>query len=138
MNRTDLQSLAELRIKEAQILLSVASYPGAYYLAGYAIECALKSCIAKQTKEYDFPDKDFVNQSWTHKLKNLLQLARLEDKLASDMKSNKRLEEFWACVVDWEEKKRYELGVTEKEARDLCEAIADPADGVLQWLKKWW
>jgi hypothetical protein len=67
-----------------------------------------------------------------------LQLARLEDKLASDMKSNKRLEEFWACVVDWEEKKRYELGVTEKEARDLCEAIADPADGVLQWLKKWW
>jgi HEPN domain-containing protein len=51
MNRTDLQQLAELRIKEARILLDGDSYSGAYYLAGYAIECALKACIAKRTKE---------------------------------------------------------------------------------------
>jgi HEPN domain-containing protein len=138
MNRSDLQNIAELRIKEAQILLNAASYPGAFYLAGYAVECGLKSCIAKQTKEYDFPDKELVLKSYTHKLDELLKLAQLNDKLAADMKSNKRLDQFWACVVDWEEKKRYELGVTEKEARDICEAVADPTDGVLQWLKKWW
>ncbi|HXL08895.1 MAG TPA: HEPN domain-containing protein [Candidatus Bathyarchaeia archaeon] len=138
MNRTDLQQLAELRVKEARILLDAASYPGAYYLAGYAIECALKACIAKQTKEYDFPDKDIVNRSWTHKLGELLNLAELKDRLEKDMKSNKDLDTFWAIVVNWEEKKRYDLGVTQEEANNLCDAISDPANGVLQWLKKWW
>jgi HEPN domain-containing protein len=138
MNRSDLQRLAELRIKEARILLDAASSPGAYYLAGYAVECAIKACIAKQTKEYDFPDQGIVNKSWTHNLKQLLNLAELKDKLEIDMKSNKNLDTFWAIVVNWPGEKRYELGVTQEEARNLCDAISDPADGVLQWLKKWW
>ena len=138
MNRTDLQSLAELRIKEAEILLQAASYPGAYYLAGYAVECGLKACIAKQTKQHDFPDRELVNRSYTHKLEELLKAAQLKDRLDSDMKSNKQLEAYWACVVDWDEKKRYELGVTQKEVKDLYDAISDPMNGVLQWLKKSW
>jgi HEPN domain-containing protein len=139
MNRTDLQQLADLRIKEARILLDGASYSGAYYLAGYAIECALKACIAKQTKEHDFPDKpEEVRKIYTHNLEQLLNLAKLKDKLEDDMKLNKQLDTYWACIVDWREEKRYELGLVEKEARDLYEAIADPTNGVLQWLKKWW
>jgi len=138
MNRTDLQSLAELRIKEAEILLQAASYPGAYYLAGYAVECGLKACIAKQTKQHDFPDRELVNRSYTHKLEELLKAAQLKDRLDSYMKSNKQLEAYWACVVDWDEKKRYELGVTQKEVKDLYDAISDPMNGVLQWLKKSW
>jgi len=139
MNRTDLQQLADLRIKEARILLDGASYSGAYYLAGYAIECGLKACIAKQTKEYDFPDKpEEVRKIYTHNLGQLLTLAKLKDKLEGDMKSNKQLDDNWACIVSWEEGKRYELGATEKEARDLYEAIVDPGNGVLQWLKKLW
>ncbi len=134
-----MQQLAELRIKEARILLDGASYPGAYYLAGYAIECALKACIAKRTKENDFPDKDFVNRSWTHDLEKLLILAELNDRLGADKKSNKEdLNAFWAMVVNWDENKRYELGVTQEEAESLCDAISDPANGVLQWLKKLW
>jgi len=138
MNRVDLQNLAELRLKEAKILLDAASYPGAFYLAGYAVECALKACIAKRTKEHDFPDKDIVNKSYTHKLGDLVKLAELKEKLDAEMSPNKRLEQFWAWVVDWDETRRYELGVVEKEARDLYQAIADPTDGVLQWLKKFW
>ncbi len=139
MNRTDLQQLADLRIKEARILLDGDSYSGAYYLAGYAIECALKACIAKQTKEHDFPDKpEEVRKIYTHNLEQLLNLAKLKDKLEDDMKLNKALGAYWAYIVDWGEEKQYELGVTEKEARDLYEAIADPTNGVLQWLKKWW
>jgi HEPN domain-containing protein len=49
MNRADLQQLAELRITEAKVLLDNGFYAGAYYLAGYAVECALKACIAKLT-----------------------------------------------------------------------------------------
>ncbi len=94
-----MQQLAELRIKEARILLDGASYPGAYYLAGYAVECALKAGIAKRTKEYDSPDKDFVNKSWTHDLEKLLNLAELKDRLETDRKSNKDLDTFWAVVV---------------------------------------
>jgi HEPN domain-containing protein len=89
MNRADLQQLADLRIKEARILLDGASYSGAYYPAGYAIECALKACIAKPTKEHDFPDKDFVNRSWTHDLEKLLILAELNDQLETDRKLSK-------------------------------------------------
>jgi HEPN domain-containing protein len=138
MNRVDLQKLAALRIKEAEILLAAKSYPGALYLAGYAIECGLKACIAKETKAYDFPDLDVVKASYTHNLTNLLGLAKLQDRLANEMQSNKQLEAYWACIVNWNEAKRYELGVTEQEAKDISQAIGDPDNGVLQWLTKCW
>jgi hypothetical protein len=43
MNRSDLQQLTEMRIRESGILLTGAESSGAYYLAGYAVECALKA-----------------------------------------------------------------------------------------------
>ena len=58
MNRSDFQKLTELRITEARVLLESKCYEGTYYLIGYAVEFALKACIAKQTREYDFPDKN--------------------------------------------------------------------------------
>ena len=57
MNRSSLQNLANERIKDAEALLMAGRWSGAYYLAGYAVECALKACFAKQTREYDFPQK---------------------------------------------------------------------------------
>ena len=139
MNRTDLQNLAELRIGEAKILLEASSHPGAFYLAGYSIECALKACIAKETKQHDFPDRpEQIRQIYSHNLQQLLSLAKLKDKLETDMQSNKDLRAYWNRVVDWNEEKRYELGLTEKEAQEFYQAIADPVNGVLSWLKKWW
>ena len=64
MNRNDLKGLALIRLREATILLANGEYSGAYYLAGYAVECALKPCIAKQTRRHDFPDKKLAEQSW--------------------------------------------------------------------------
>jgi len=55
MNRSDFQKLTEIRMKEAKVLLSNACFEGAYYLAGYAVECAIKACIAKKTQIHDFP-----------------------------------------------------------------------------------
>ena len=51
----ELRALAELRIREAEILFAAGGSDGAYYLAGYAIECDLKSWIAGKTRENDFP-----------------------------------------------------------------------------------
>ena len=63
MNRDDLQKLSEIRLKEAKVLLDQDLFDGAYYLLGYALECALKSCIAKQFRQYDFPDRKLVLDS---------------------------------------------------------------------------
>ena len=63
MNRFDFQRLAKIRIKEAGVLLEKRCYEGAYYLVGYAVECALKACIAKQTQRFEFPEKSRVLES---------------------------------------------------------------------------
>jgi HEPN domain-containing protein len=137
MNRTDLQRLSELRIKEARILLDAQSYPGAFYLAGYSVECALKACIAKRTKEHDFPNKSLANQAHVHDLEKLLSLADLKSHLDKDKKTNPALGRYWAYVTTWNKDSRYE-DHRQKEAEELYLAISDPGNGVLPWLKKWW
>jgi HEPN domain-containing protein len=88
MNRFDFQQITELRLEESRALLAAGFSEGAYYLAGYAVECALKSCIAKRTREHDFPDKKLVNDSHTHDLTKLLQLAELKVNLEQAMQGN--------------------------------------------------
>ena len=68
MNRKDFQELSELRLKEANALLGAGFPEGAYYLAAYAVECALKACIARETQRHAFPDKKIVDASYTHNL----------------------------------------------------------------------
>jgi HEPN domain len=65
VDRKDFQELAKVRLKEANALFRLGLYDGAYYLAGYAVECALKACIAKGTRRYEFPDKKRVEDSYS-------------------------------------------------------------------------
>jgi HEPN domain-containing protein len=65
LKRQDLRELALRRLKEAQVLFDGGCWAGAYYLAGYAVECALKACIAKGTERFEFPDQKRVNSSYT-------------------------------------------------------------------------
>jgi hypothetical protein len=88
VNRAQLQQLAEERSLDAQVLLSGGRWSGAYYLAGYAVECALKACIAKLTGEHDFPDKEFVNKCYTHKIELLVVLAGLKAQRDADAAVN--------------------------------------------------
>lgn len=71
MNRTELQSLAEERLNDAQLLFDNRRFGAAYYLVGYAIECGLKACIAKLTKAEDFYDKTLARNIFNHNLENL-------------------------------------------------------------------
>jgi hypothetical protein len=75
VNRKDFQALARLRQREAQALLKAGCPAGAYYLAGYAVECALKPGIARLTRRYDFPDRQLAQRAHTHSLVQLLELA---------------------------------------------------------------
>lgn len=54
LTRLDFQALAEMRYDDAEVLYQGGRYSAAYYTAGYVVECALKACIAKQTREHDF------------------------------------------------------------------------------------
>jgi hypothetical protein len=137
MNRQHLQKIARLRVQEARILLNARQYAGAHYLIGYAIECALKACVAKQTRRYDFPDKRIANEAFTHDLEKLIRVAGLGLDFANDRTTNRALEINWAVVKDWSEAVRYEYGITEAQAKDLYSASVG-RNGVLPWIRKRW
>ena len=132
MNRLKFQKLAELRLEEAGSLLNSGYYSGAYYLCGYVIECALKACIAKQTKEHDFPPKN-VNKIYTHNLENLIENVGLKE----DIKKDDILLKNWTLVKDWTEESRYKI-VDKNSARDLFAAVTNENKGILGWLKQHW
>lgn len=138
MNRDDFQRLAQVRIEEAEALLASGHFAGAYYLAGYSIECAIKAYVAKQTKQYDFPDKDLVLKVYKHSPKDLVGGAGLDSELELEIKADNTSAGYWGVVSKWSERYRYNLNKDEKDARELYTAITDQAHGVLQWLKKRW
>src|ERR1700728_881454 len=97
--RKDFQRLAELRAKEAATLSKTGNQQGAYYLAGFAVECALKACIAKKTRRHEFPaDKEYAGKVYTHNLDQLLKLAHLDAQLDSDMEGQPKLADNWNIV----------------------------------------
>ncbi|MCC6357412.1 MAG: HEPN domain-containing protein [Phycisphaerales bacterium] len=137
MNRRELRQLSEIRYKEASALYRAKCYGGAYYLAGYSVECALKACIARKTRRNDFPDKKFANEVWTHDLTDLLRSAGLKAAHQHESARSLQFNAFWTLVKDWSEASRYELRRM-SEARELLRALDDPKDGVLRWVRKHW
>jgi HEPN domain-containing protein len=137
MKRRDFQSLAAIRLKEARHLLEKQCWDGAYYLAGYAVECALKACIAKQTERHEFPDKKRVEESYNHDLWRLLKAARLEGALTSAQAQQPQLAANWQIVGKWSEQSRYQRR-TQPDAEELLNAIRDRRYGELPWLKEHW
>jgi hypothetical protein len=138
MNRNDLQMLAEARALDTRVLLDAGRFAGAYYLSGYAVECALKSCISRQIRENDFPDKRLVLDSYSHDLTKLVRLSGIADLHDAEAKSNPSFATNWLVVKDWSEESRYEVTVPENVARDMYVAVMDNTNGVLTWLKKHW
>jgi HEPN domain-containing protein len=134
----DFQDLAEERLAEAKVLLDQGKWDGAYYLAGYAVELALKACIIKTLMATDaFPDKEFSKNCYTHAVEKLVGLAKLDGarKVATD--ADPDLLTNWVVTRDWSEEKRYHR-VAKDEAEALYAAIADAAHGVFPWIKTQW
>jgi hypothetical protein len=138
MNKTDLQAIVDIRVKEAKILFDNKCHEGAYYLLGYALECAIKACIAKQIRENDFPDKQLANACYTHKLSDLIGVAGLKQKLKEKEKTDEDFRLNWAVAKEWSEDVRYEHKIEATMVKDFFEAITDDKTGILIWLKSWW
>lgn len=138
MNKTDLEKLVELRVTEAASLLNARNFPGSYYPVGYAIECALKACIAKQVQQHDFPNKKLAEDSYSHDLQKLIGVAGLKQELIKKEKIDAEFSLNWAITKDWSELARYDSNIEETRANDLYNAITDQRSGVLAWLKTYW
>lgn len=138
ITRADFQALCEIRLREAADLLASGRYEGAYYLVGYAVECALKACISGKAQAHQFPPRpETVRSMYSHSLSDLLRLAGLEKVFEVAGKADIRLNIYWTVVKDWSEESRYALPL-QPEAEQLYTAIADPTHGVLQWLRQHW
>jgi hypothetical protein len=129
--------LARIRLKEAGTLLEARYYDGAYYLCGYAAECALKACIAKATRRSEFPDKKRVNASYTHDLACLVAAAGLLPDLQTEAANDPDFYSNWSVAKDWSEEARYSLH-DGKKAQDMFRALAHRQHGVMRWIRKHW
>jgi hypothetical protein len=137
--RTLLQQLAKLRLDEAKILARESQFSGAYYVAGYAIECALKARIAAQFRKDEIPDKNLVNKVYTHDLADLLRLAGLEAELETARQNDAEFDRRWSIVKNWTEQARYSLW-TEDQAAAIIDGIDGDGGtgGLFQWLSARW
>jgi HEPN domain-containing protein len=134
--RHEFQQLARMRLKDARVLMRGGNVEGAYYLTGLAVECAVKACIAKNTRRHDFPpDQNTVRDIYTHDLVKLIGAAKLQVALDVDRRRNVSFNNKWNVVEDWNINSRY--AVSGLNARDLYRAVTG-RNGVMQWLRQRW
>lgn len=143
MNQADLQRMAAERVLDAEVLLRGGRWSYAYYVAGYAVECALKSCVLARMIYTGgvYHDKKFAEWCWTHDFLELVKHAgltnELNSQLAGSAAAGNAFVRFWSTAVQWKETSRYETKL-EVEARELYEAITHDPDGVLRWIRNYW
>jgi hypothetical protein len=139
MNRTELQRLVKERVREAKVLLAARCWWGAYYLAGYAVECALKACVLAYVERSGmiFQDRKYAEKCWTHDLELLVDLAGLKADRDAHEAVDAEYAANWQTVQKWNESSRY-VRNTEAKARELFDAITDKKHGVLSWIKAHW
>jgi hypothetical protein len=135
--------MATERLKDAKALLGARRWEFAYYAAGYAVECALKSCILARMIHTGlvFKEKWDARVCLTHDFTQLVELAGLNDQLLNDLKASAAAgKEFafnWETAKEWTVSSRYEAK-TKSEAQKLYAAIADEPHGVLRWIRAYW
>lgn len=139
-DRTEFRQIAEERLLDAQALLGAGRWSAAYYLAGYAVECALKACILARIEREPhviFQERRFADDCWTHNAEKLMDKAGLVSDMNRDSAANPDLGTNWYRIKQWKEDVRYRE-TEESRARELVLAITDPENGVLSWLKARW
>ena len=134
MDRKDFQELSRVRLKEATALLRLGLFDGAYYLAGYSVECALKACIAKGTQRFEFPDRKRAESSYSHSLRDLIRVAGLEEARLERAGKDPDFRTNWDVAQSWSEQSRYQRH-RQESAQTLLGAVGDRRHGVISWIK---
>ncbi len=134
-HRDEWKRLAQTRLDDAEVLVKNARYDAAYYLAGYALECAVKARIAGLFLEGYFPPKPkYIQDSvYTHDLDKLHVAAGLKEVFAQESESSDEFRKQWETVGNWSEQSRYDTQ-DQKTAEDMLEA----ARGVVECIRQFW
>jgi uncharacterized protein (DUF2225 family) len=135
--RQELKDLANLRLREAEALFAAGHYDGAAYLCGYVVELALKARICRLLGSAAYPDTGKNKPVYaTHDLDQLLFLSGLQPKLVA----GSQLFANWSIALPWKPERRYSpVGTFSKQdASDILDAIRQPNQGILRWIKKHW
>ena len=142
--RSELKKLSKNRLEEAKILHKNGFYDSAIYIAGYSIELALKAVICKKLEWHEFTPKNLRNDTAkVFRIHDLLVLAILGgvwSKIETETITNPSFKTNWDIISKWSESQRYEaIGTnSETKSREFIEAIENPTNGVLSFLKKRW
>jgi HEPN domain-containing protein len=137
MKRTELKTLAAMRLEEARFLAEQGLFSGGHYLAGYAVELGLKAILAARFMAEEIPDRDLVNRIYTHDLRNLVAHAGLDPDLRARSAVDDRFAENWEIVRNWNERSRYVINSKDR-ARAMLEAVSDRTSGVFTWIQTHW
>ena len=135
--------LADVRLKDAEGLLGIGRWACAYYVAGYAVECALKALIVRDVERTGsiFDDKKLAGQLidsfFIHELEKLFKVAALETDFGIARGANPALNDNWDFVKGWKETSRYQQK-SQTEAESLVKAINHDPDGVMKWIRGRW
>jgi hypothetical protein len=121
-----------------------AKYNGCCYLAGYALESALKAAICKRMDNDNFFGElksETLRAFKIHNLSELTILAGLSTEYKALNISNNILFLNWEYIkndIKWSEQLRYQMSFNQVEAQTMINAINDPQNGILEWIKKYW
>lgn len=142
--RLELRKLSLNRLEEAKCLHNNGFYDSAIYIAGYSIELALKAVICKKLSWTHYTPKvlraDTAKVFKAHEFLTLSVLGGVWFKIEKETDTNPIFKAHWAIISKWSELKRYEaIGSNDKtKSEEFIEAIENPVDGVLTFLKKRW
>lgn len=142
-----IRNLAVLRLEEAQILARNGKPDGAFYLAGYSIELALKAKVAEQLGLPGLFDEQNTAQQFTglnelrrlvktHNLTLLLVMSGLKPTFDQWRATDVRFASFAVWLNDWNEGIRYRSpgAVTTTAIIAFINFLAGPT-GLLQWIE---
>jgi HEPN domain-containing protein len=139
ISRQILQQIAEEKAADASLLLSNGRFANAYYLAGFAIEIALKAVISRRFRADEYPDKSLVKDLHIHHIHEFSRLVSLAG-LTMALEKKRELASFdanWSLLVQWHVDSRYAI-IEAAKAEAMVNAVTSRDDGVLQWIRSYW
>jgi hypothetical protein len=107
VNQAELRALAAERILDAKALIDAGGWAYGYYVAGYAVECGLKSCLLARMVHtgWVFQDKVRIDECLTHDFMRLVQIAGMQDLLNTRLRESAAAgDDFvgnWDIVTKW-------------------------------------
>lgn len=128
--------IAAEKYKDAECLFEQCRWDSCYYIGGYVVELLLKARICKTLGIEDF--FDFQNPNKTklvskdgslyrpfkvHDLNQLVILSGVCKEFNYKLLSNKKFNDAWSCISEWNEHSRYLTGKTKKEIKNLLISI---------------